>query len=196
MKRFLAVLLLASAVAFISNPAAFAADADPDIDITIQEGSDDINDDASTPEGETVVVDRIEKEFDVDEATVKALRDKKLGYGEISIALSLAERLPGGITDENIDKVISMRQGPPVQGWGNVARDLDLSLKPTAKHLEKVGAESMKGDAQKEQVRQEKSQKIEKAGKPEKAEKLERIERIERVEKIEKIERPERGGRK
>lgn len=193
MKRFLAVLLFASTVACVSNPAAFAADADPDINITIQEGSDDINDDASTPEGETVVIDRIEKEFDVDEATVKALRDKKLGYGEIAIALSLAERLPGGVTDENIDKVISMRQGPPVQGWGNVARDLDLSLKPAAKHLEKVGAESMKVEAKKEQVRHEKSQKLEKAGRPEKAGKL---ERIERVEKIEKIERPERGGRK
>src|SRR3989304_4042589 len=139
MKRILASLIFTSAVAFAASPIVFAS---TDIEVTIEQEVIEINEDASTPYGEVAVIGKIEKEFDVDESVITDLRAQKLGYGEISIALSLAERLPGGITAETIDKIISMRQGPPVEGWGNIARDLDLSLKPSAGHLEKVNAEA------------------------------------------------------
>ena len=196
MKRFLSALLFASAIAFVPNIAAFAADAPAETEvIDVQEVTvevDDINDDASTPAGEAAVVEKIINAFGVDEALVDDLRAKKLGYGEITLALSLAERLPGGITDENLDKVLDLRQGPPVQGWGNVAKSLDLSLKPAKLKLEKVGeGASKKGeDAKNESVKHENTEKVEKS---EKAQKHERIEKLERVEKP---ERPERGGKK
>lgn len=188
MKRILASLIFTSAVAFAASPIVFAS---TDIEVTIDQEVIEINADASTPDGEATVIGKIEKEFDVDESVITGLRGQKLGYGEISIALSLAERLPGGITAENIDKIISMRQGPPVEGWGNIARDLDLSLKPAAGHLEKVS-----GDTKKEIVKYEKTTKVERAEKPERVEKAQRPERVEKVERIERPERPERGGRK
>lgn len=194
MKRFLSALLFASAVAFVPNIPAFAADAPSEIEAVdveeVTDEMDDINDDASTAEGEAAVVGRIVSEFGVDEALVEDLRAKKLGYGEITLALSLAERLPGGITDENLDKVLDLRQGPPVQGWGNVAKSLELSLKPSKQKLEKVGESD---GAKKEGVKHEKTEKVEKG---EKTQKHERIEKMERVEKPERPERPERGGKK
>ena len=199
MKRFLSALLFASAVAFVPNIAAFAADAPAQIEVVdveeVTDEMDDINDDASTAAGEAAVVGKIVNEFGVDETLVQDLRAQKLGYGEITLALSLAERLPGGITDENLDKVLDLRQGPPVQGWGNVAKSLELSLKPSKAKLEKVGEAAVKkgDDAKKEGVKQEKTEKVEKA---EKTQKHERIEKMERVEKPERPERPERGGKK
>ena len=187
MKRFLASLFFASAVAFAASPVVFAS---TDIEVTIEQEVVIINDEASAPEGEAAVIGKIEKEFNVDESVIAGLRGQKLGYGEISIALSLAERLPGGITAENIDRIISMRQGPPVEGWGNIARDLDLSLKPAAGHLEKVSA-----GAKKEPATHENRTKLERAAKPERVEKAQRPERVERVERLERIERPDRPER-
>lgn len=188
MKRFLAAMFFASTV-FLASGVVCAETVE---EATIEE-SDAINDEASTEAGRARVIDRIEDEFGVDEATIKNLRDKKLGYGEISIALSLAERLPGGITTENIDKVISMRQGPPVEGWGNVAKELNLSLKPSVEKLEKVKGTGKDGSASTEGTRAEKALKSEKAGSVERGQKP---ERVERVEKRERHERPERGGKK
>ena len=187
MKRILASLIFTSAVAFAASRIVFAS---TDIEVTIEQEVIEINEEASAPDGEAVVIGKIEKEFDVDESVITSLRSQKLGYGEISIALSLAERLPGGITAENIDKIISMRQGPPVEGWGNIARDLELSLKPSAGHLEKVNAE-----AKKELVRHEKTTKLERTGKPERVEKAQRPERVEKIERMERVERPERPER-
>jgi hypothetical protein len=189
MKRFLSTLVFASAVAFAASPSVFAA---TEIDVTIEEEVVTIDETASTPDGASTVVAKIADEFNVDESVVTNLRAQKLGYGEISIALSLAERLPGGITDENIASVLDIRQGPPVQGWGNVAKELNLSLKPAASHLEKVseGARAEK---------HEKATKAESTGKPErveKAQKPERMEKVERIERLERPERPERGAKK
>jgi hypothetical protein len=193
MKRFLSTLVFASAVAFAASPSVFAATG---IDVAIEEDVVTIDEMASTPDGASTVVGKIANEFNVDEAVIADLRAQKLGYGEISIALSLAERMPGGITDENIASVLDIRQGPPVTGWGNVAKELNLSLKPAATHLERVsdGTEA-NGGTKKEVVRHEKTTKLERAGKPERVEKAQRPERVERIEKIERIERPERPER-
>lgn len=186
MKRFLSVMVLASAVAFAASPIVFASG---DIDVTIGEDIESIDETASTPGGKTAVVDKIEKEFGVDEATIQELRAQKLGYGEITIALSLAERLPGGLTPENIDKVVSMRQGSHIEGWGNIARDLGLKINPAAERLDKIDSETAKPEGAVKEVKHERTERLEKAGKPE------RVEKIEKMERIEKPEKPERGGR-
>jgi len=205
MKRFMSVLLFASAVALVPNISAFAADTIQEtgapqtpeitIDITVAEEMAVIDGDASTRAGEAVVIDKIVDEFGVDEAVVRDLRARKLGYGEITLALSLAERLPGGLTPENLDSVMDARLGPPVMGWGNVARSFDLSLKPSQRSLERVGEEA----AVKERARHEKAEKVARAERAEKRERMERVERVERPvkpERIERPERPDRGGRK
>ena len=140
---------------------------------------------AAKPEGQQRVIARIKTEFGVDDARVQSLRDKNMGYGEISIALGLAQGLPGGITDANVQKVMELRQGPPVMGWGKIARDLGLKLGPVASKVHKMSAEVRK---------QEKGEKANKY-KKESGERMGKPEKHERHEKMERPEKPEKGGK-
>jgi len=140
---------------------------------------------AAKPEGQQRVADKLKAEFNVDDARVQGLRDKNMGYGEISKALGLAQGLPGGITDENVQKIVALRQGPPVMGWGNIAKDLGLKLGPVQSKVHKMSAEMRK---------QDKADKVKK-DKKEKGEKMEKSEKPERPEKMERPEKPGKGGR-
>jgi hypothetical protein len=97
-----------------------------------------LNDTAAKPDGEKAVVKRLVAELKATEQQVQALRDRKLGYGEIAIVLSLAQKMPGGATDANAQKVLSMRQGPPIAGWGDVARQLGTKLGTIVSQVRKV----------------------------------------------------------
>ena len=112
------------------------------------------------------------------ESLVKTLRTgspgtKGLGFGEISIALALAEK-----SGKSVNDILAMRQSGT--GWGELARNLGLknlgSVVKSVKATEKDVA----------QVAEGRSEKPDKAGKLEKAEKM---------EKPEKMQRPERPGR-
>lgn len=74
------------------------------------------------------VEERLKEEFNVSDSRIESLRKQKLGYGEIRRVLSFAEQMPGGINDENVDKIMTLRQGDGKhkEGWGNIARDLGL----------------------------------------------------------------------
>jgi hypothetical protein len=103
-----------------------------------------INNTAGSSQGEKVVVGRIEKEFSVTNAQIQGLRDQKMGYGEISTVFSLAAKMPGGITDTNIQQVMTLRQGPPKTGWGEVAKKLGTKLGPTVSQVKNVNSETHK----------------------------------------------------
>lgn len=144
----------------------------------VEKAGMELDSEAGKPESGGMVTDKLKAEFGVDDARIQGLRDQKLGYGEVSITLSLAQGMPGGITDANVQKVMALRQGPPVMGWGKVAKELGLKLGPVVSKVKKVSAEARKHKA--EQMRKEKR---EKSGKP------------ERPEKPGKMERPGKGGR-
>ena len=138
----------------------------------LESGAAELDKSAVKPEGAQRVADRIKADFAVDDARVQALRDRKLGYGEISIALGLAQELPGGITDANVDKVMALRQGPPVMGWGRIAKDLGLKLGPVQSKVQKMSAEvkkakKAKGEKDMKEMKREKSGKPEKMARPE-----------------------------
>ena len=101
-----------------------------------------LNDTAAKSDGEKAVLKRIEREFKVSDAQVQALRDRKLGYGEIAIVLSLAQKMPGGVAEVNVQKVLSLRQGPPAAGWGQVARQLGTKLGATVSQVKKMNNDS------------------------------------------------------
>ena len=147
-------------------------------EVRIEKDASALDKDTNKPEGEKMVVQRLEKEFNVDDARINSLRDQKLGYGEIAIVLTMAEKLPGGITDATVNKIMSMRQGPPVEGWGKIAMKLGFKLGPVISKVERVKAEAHRD--------------IEKIHR----EKVEKVEKKEKHEKVEKIERHERPGRK
>jgi len=147
----------------------------------------ELDKDAAQPLGEKAVAERIKTEFKVDDARVQGLRDQKLGYGGISIALGLAQELPGGITDANMEKVMALRQGPPVTGWGNVAKQLGLKLGPVTSRMKKVSAEARK-KVKAEKVKMEKNAK-------ERGEKRDKMDKPERPEKAERSGGQGKGGR-
>ena len=82
---------------------------------------------ASTPEGTARVTDRLAEKFHVETKVISDLREKNLGYGEIDHALTLANQLPGGATQENIDQIMTLRQEKDM-GWGQIAQELDTKL--------------------------------------------------------------------
>src|SRR5512146_2817120 len=112
MKKLLA--LFTTMVVLACGTAAFAA-AMPD-EKKLDDEVTAINKRASQPAGEKVVVQKLEKQFKVNEAEITSLRDKKLGYGEIAITLAMAQKLPGGITDANVAQILALRQGTPPKG--------------------------------------------------------------------------------
>jgi Skp family chaperone for outer membrane proteins len=167
-----------------------AAKAQTEDETRLETTASEIDKIGSEGKGEKAVTDRLEKEFGVDEARINSLRDKNLGYGEVAITLSLAKNLPGGITDENVDKIVSMRQGPPVTGWGNVAKELGVKLGPVVSGVDKVSSEARK-ELKKTERLEKKKEKMERR---EKGEKPEKMERMERPEKPERPDTP--GGRR
>lgn len=85
--------------------------------------------DRCRPEGgQERIANKLKAQYGVDDARLRVMREAGLNHGEISLALALAQGMPGGINDENVQKVTALRLGPPKAGWGNVAKDLGLKL--------------------------------------------------------------------
>lgn len=146
----------------------------------------DLNKDAAEPEGQKNVVEKLKADFKVDDARIAGLVEKNLSYGGMAAALSLAQGLPGGITDANVQKVVALRQGPPVMGWGKVAKELGLKLGPAVSKAKKA-ADGARKKIKEEKVKKEKAMKREKAEKGGKA---------ERPAKPVKMDRPGAGGKR
>lgn len=117
-----------------------------------------INDTAAKPDGEKAVVKRLVMDLKAGEQQVKALTDRKLGYGEIAVILSMAQAMPGGSTDANVQKVLDLRQGPAAAGWGDVARVLGMKLGKIVSQVRKV-ANNANREIKKEHARGDKAPK-------------------------------------
>jgi hypothetical protein len=136
---------------------------------------------ASTPEGRRRVTERIAKQFKVSDSVVDGLRNRKMGYGEVTVALALSEALmkqDKSLTQQQaLDTILSRRAAG--QGWGQIAHSMDLKLG----HLI---SEVKKADKQVDRV---KADKVARADKPDK------IEKPEKPQRVEKPDRPEKPGR-
>jgi hypothetical protein len=136
MKRFSRVLGILCVLSLLTAGAAWA-DVSKDEKNLAREAKR-LNDTAAKPDGEKAVVKRIVADLKATEPQVRALRDSKLGYGEIAVVLSLAQAIPGGTTDANIQKVLALHQGPPALGWGEVAKQLGTKLGKTVSQVRKT----------------------------------------------------------
>ena len=141
MKRSLLILTVGVAVALAGTATAWAADLTK-TEKNLERETKRLNDTAAKPDGEKAVLTEFKEVFKVSEAQVQALRDRKIGYGEIAVVLSLTQKMPGGVTDMNAQKVLSMRQGPPTAGWGQVARLLGAKLETTVSQVKKMNNDS------------------------------------------------------
>ena len=136
MKRSLLVLIVGVIAALAGTGTAWADVSKAEKNL--ERESKRLNDTAAKSDGEKAVLKRIEAEFKAGDALVQALRDRTPGYGEIAVVLSLAQKMPGGVTEVNVQKVLSLRQGPPVAGWGQVARQLGIKLGATVSKVKKM----------------------------------------------------------
>jgi hypothetical protein len=82
--------------------------------------------DAPPPDGASNVRQKLAEKFDVPDKVITRLRESGMGYGEIDHALTLADRLPGGIQRENVREIVEMRESG--MGWGQIAHELDTTL--------------------------------------------------------------------
>ncbi|MDD5209160.1 MAG: hypothetical protein PHV36_07220 [Elusimicrobiales bacterium] len=132
--------------------------------------------DKNHSEGQQRVADMIKAEFGVADGLIMGLRFKKLGYGEIAIALGLAQGLHRTIKDEDLYKIVSLRQGPPVMGWGRIAKELGLKLGPVISKVQKISAE-VRRDEKGDKAAEDKKTEAEKLKKQEKADKSEKTDK-------------------
>jgi hypothetical protein len=133
----ISILMLSLSLAVVG--AAWAAESRDET--SLRKESAAINTTSGNAEGEKLVTQRLEKDFSVSGDQILGLRDKKMGYGEIAIVLSLSQKMPGGATDANIQQVMTMRQGPPTMGWGQVAKQLGTKLGPAVSQVRNVHRE-------------------------------------------------------
>ncbi len=141
MKRLLYIFMMSAFVlSFTMLNAAWSAESRDEK--SLGKEATEINTTAGSDHGQKVVVGRLETEFGVTDSQIQSLRDQKLGYGEIAIVFSLAQKLPGGITDANISQVMTLREGPPTLGWGEVAKKLDLNLGSTISQVMSVNKDT------------------------------------------------------
>jgi hypothetical protein len=94
---------------------------------------------AATPEGRRRIAETIAKQMDVTDKLVMDLRGRKLGYGEITVALALSRQLMkrDKVTQQQaLDRVLGPRKSG--QGWGAIARDLGLKLDDVMSDVKKT----------------------------------------------------------
>jgi hypothetical protein len=119
-------------------------------------------------------------------ADVQSLRQKGLGFGEISILLALAAKQTS-TNPKSVNDILAMRSAG--EGWGKIAKDLGY------KNLGSV-LKSVKGaEKDVDRVAKADDKHAEKIGKTEKVDKMDKPGRIERIDRPERPERAERPGR-
>ncbi len=123
-RKILSLMAVVSLLVFMTGTATAKTTAKNEKKLTSEISM--LNKDASLPRGDQVVMDKLSKEFKVTSDQISALRSKNMGYGEIAAVYAFADKMPGGITDDNINKVTSMVQGK--KGWGTIAKSLNVDL--------------------------------------------------------------------
>jgi len=113
-------------------------------------------------------------------ADVQNLRQKGLGFGEISILLALAAKQTSA-NPKSVNDILAMRTAG--EGWGKIAKDLGY------KNLGSVLKSVKSAEKDLDRVAKADDKHADKVGKTEKVEKMDKPGRIERPE------RPERPGR-
>ena len=124
-------------------------------------------------EGQQRVADMIKSQFGVNDGLIMGLRYKNMRDSEIAIALGLAQEMHRGITDTNLHMIVTLRQGPPVSGWGKIAKKLDLKLGPVISKAQNICA-AVREDEKGHKARESKKMEDEKIKKQEKLEKSEK----------------------
>ena len=94
---------------------------------------------AASADGRKRIAEAIAKQMDVSDKLVSDLRGRKLGYGELTVALGLSRQLMkrDKLTQQQaLDRVLGPRRHG--LGWGAIARDLGVKLDDVVSDVKKT----------------------------------------------------------
>jgi hypothetical protein len=92
-----------------------------------------LNADAKLPQGEKMISKQLTDSFSVKSDKISSLLSKNMQYGEVAAILAFADKMPGGVTDANINQVQNLRQTKA--GWTQISRNLKVDLSDVASKL-------------------------------------------------------------
>ena len=165
----------------------------------------------TSPTEDAARVEALATKFGVSTTAVSGLRSNKMGWGEITVSLAMAEELAkqstppadpnapttdpadpnapsaGPTTEEALAEVMALRAQK--MGWGKIAKTLGFKLGPVVSTAHRSEKSLHAADRQ---VADTGASHGQSSGRPERAEKPERADKPERPARP---ERPERGGR-
>ncbi len=148
-------------------------------------------------------VKALAKQFNVPESRVTELRNQKMGWGEVTISLAMAEHLSATsktpLTTEQALKKIEQLRGEKM-GWGKIAQELGFKLGPVISKVERSETSVKTADREATEkldhkAKGDRPEKAERGDKADRPDKVDRAERPERMERAERSARPERPGR-
>ncbi|HET6487634.1 MAG TPA: hypothetical protein VFH83_14500 [Spirochaetia bacterium] len=76
--------------------------------------------------------------FRATEARLQTLKGAGMGEGDVAAALATASRLPGGITDASIDRVLRSWRTGRTRGWPAIVKSLRVNADRVAVSVERV----------------------------------------------------------
>lgn len=80
----------------------------------------------SLPQGDQIIAKQLSDNFKVSSDKVSALLSRNNQYGDVAATLAFADKLSGGASDANINKVMSMKS--TAGGWDQVAKSLNVKI--------------------------------------------------------------------
>jgi len=140
---------------------------------------------AMSPEGQQRITETIAKQFKVDPSIVTSMRNRRMGFGEATVALALSQELMKHDKTYNqqraLDQILAKRASG--EGWGRIAQDLGVKLGRVRSEVER---------AEKKVTRLDRGDKVAK----DKGETMDRGDKVEKVDsKPVRMDRPEKVGR-
>lgn len=94
-----------------------------------------INEDSMQPQGESIIAKQLAADFNVSSDRIDVVVGNMMQYGDAAATLAFAEKLPGGITDRNVNEVMKIRYEG---AWGDVARKFGIDPGSIAVRLSSV----------------------------------------------------------
>ncbi len=141
-RKALSLIAVASLLLFMTGIAAAAKTTTTKDEKKLNTEISLLDKDAAMPKGEVVVTDKLSKTFNLTSDQIKTLRDKNLKYGEIAAIYAFADKMAGGITDDNVNKVMTMRQSN--KAWSDIAKSFDVKLGSVAGKVSSIEKDAHK----------------------------------------------------
>lgn len=136
-RRALSLITVASLLVLMTGMTAVAATGSAKDEKKLTVGITMLNSDAKLPSGEKVLTKQLIDEFGVKQDKITSLKGKNLNYGEIAVVLALADKMDGGVTDANINRVMGMKPTSS-SGWATVAKNLNVDIAEVADKVSSI----------------------------------------------------------